>query len=549
MLCYQICDCQHDSEQKEKIKEFPQSYRLYGTVVSGKGATGYNVSYDLMPAGHKIVHGLMRAKLVVLAPREDEIPMQQNAATAALLGEIGSDDDEEVEEEVAEGVSTTKKKKPTPLQQSVKDFMSQMTKEIATAALYEMKWGKLQHEVIEWEILADGVDITDNPMVYPEEIHMKKEIDFGSEPLDEIFFNHFFPCIEGHAKKLDDFFKSPAALYHSTVRDDDILFHQPKDDDPDWVVKQCHLLLTASLTETVQGVDNVWMRGCSGGGHNHSDFGQYVSQNMFKAFMVGAPMMFAEKKWWYEDDQDKDWEIFLPVIQSFNEKCRALFACVLLMLDESMSARRPKNLKTGGLPNVSYEPRKPTPLGKMLRNGVECLSGCLALQDVVVGAERQQMKPHFFSDFETSTKAKSQLPNKSDVLAPTVEVLRQAEGAELHPRGWCGGDAWFGSVQAAVELKLRHGVYSTFVVKNNKQLFPMEILHAVMKARHGKRPAGHWVVMRTVISGVRLIAIAYAWNQKGLAYFISTCGKTTTSPHKYESKFQLKTNGATQPMS
>jgi len=79
------------------------------------------------------------------------------------------------------------------------------------------------------------------------------------------------------------------------------------------------------------------------------------------------------------------------------------------MLDESMSAWRPKNLKTGNLPNVSYKPRKPTPLGTMLRNAVECLSGCLAFQDVVVCAERQQMKPHFFSGVETSTKAKSQL--------------------------------------------------------------------------------------------------------------------------------------------
>ena len=133
--------------------------------------------------------------------------------------------------------------------------------------------------------------------------------------------------------------------------------------------------------------------------------------------------------------------------------------------------------------------------------------------------EHQQEKKHFFS-------------------ASTAEVLRQVEGAGVTKGGWCGGDAYFGSVQSCVELKKRLDVFSTFVVKHNKRFFPMEILHTILGARHGDKPAGHWVVATAVISSVKVIAIAYAWSQKGVSYFISSCGKTKPSDHKYESKFE-----------
>ena len=36
---------------------------------------------------------------------------------------------------------------------------------------------------------------------------------------------------------------------------------------------------------------------------------------------------------------------------------------ILLIIDESMSAWCPKTSKLGGIPNISYEPRKPIQLG------------------------------------------------------------------------------------------------------------------------------------------------------------------------------------------
>jgi hypothetical protein len=122
--------------------------------------------------------------------------------------------------------------------------------------------------------------------------------------------------------------------------------------------------------------------------------------------------------------------------------------------------------------------------------------------------------------------------------AHTAEVLRQVEGAGVIEGGWVGGDAWFGSVMTCVEVKKRFGVYSTFIVKGNDKFFPVGVLHSVLTARHGTRPAGHWVTMTATISDVQVIALAYAWSQKGVSYFVSTCGSTEPSDVKYQSKFE-----------
>jgi hypothetical protein len=74
-------------------------------------------------------------------------------------------------------------------------------------------------------------------------------------------------------------------------------------------------------------------------------------------------------------------------------------------------------------------------------------------------------------------------------------------------------------MMASVDLMAWMKVHST----------SMLVLHKILTAGHGSKPAGNWVVMTTKIAGVKLIAIAYAWTQKGVPYFISTCGNTKPS--------------------
>ena len=252
--------------------------------------------------------------------------------------------------------------------------------------------------------------------------------------------------------------------------------------------------------------------------------------NYFKAFISAAPYCFAKKEHWYVDKRDRPWDIFLPCIDSYNLKRKQLINTILLILDESMSGWRPHTSRLGGLPNCTYEPRKPVSLGTMFRNGAECKSGIMVFQDVVQNAEVQGRKE--YSDM------KSNLGDGANIASHTAEVLRQTKGAGVERGGWVGGDAWFGSVGTCVELKKQLGVYSTFVVKNNTNFFPMMVLHRLLEAKYGDRPAGHWVSMSTCIAGVHLFVIVYAWSQRGLSYFVSTCGDTTPHETKYMSYFE-----------
>jgi hypothetical protein len=520
-----------DDDQRLALRGFRDDYKLYGTVASGGSNKGYVVLFDIFPANHKAVH-LIRRRLTVVQNGENED--QNDGSEHHNLSEV------QLEEELILADKNNKRKKGSFYADSIKDFVCLDRETLRETRLFEMKYGEMDDDAVNWKILRDTEHITkdEDPLTYPDELDIQHDIDFDDEHLETILFRDFFPSILGHAKLMDEYLADPRAKYFATVRNGRIKFYDEDNNDHDWVIKQCYLLLIAAVYEADVGVDNLWKSGESGGRHTFANFGQYIPIHYFKAFLSCAAYLFCDKHHWYVDERDRGWETFDPVLVSFNDKRKELFKVYLLMLDESMSGWRPKTTKLGGLPNITFEPRKPVPLGTQLKNGVECLSGVMAFQDVVQAPEKQKKKGFFYSDFETLTPQKSCLPTYPEIQAHTAEVLRQVDGAEVEAGGWVGGDAWFGSVMTCVEVKKTFDVHSTFIVKNNQFLFPMAALHAVLKARHGDHPAGHWVVMTTEISDVNLIAIAYAWSQKGISYFISTCGSTTASPIKYESKFE-----------
>ncbi len=80
---------------------------------------------------------------------------------------------------------------------------------------------------------------------------------------------------------------------------------------------------------------------------------------------------------------------------------------MLILIDESMSGWCPKTNKVGGLPNFTFEPRKPVPLGTMFCNGVECITGLLVIQDVVQNSEQQSRRITVLFDPICLTKAPS----------------------------------------------------------------------------------------------------------------------------------------------
>jgi hypothetical protein len=151
------------------------------------------------------------------------------------------------------------------------------------------------------------------------------------------------------------------------------------------------------------------------------------------------------------------------------------------------------------------------------------MSGVLVFQDVVQAPEIQSKKPYF--------NEASHLPGNPPINAHAAEVLRQVEGAKIPPGGWVGGDAWFGSVLSSVEVKVRFNVFPIWVIKQNTDFYPMQALHSVLTARYKERPAGHWVVLRTRICDVILLAVCFAWSHSSVTYFLSTAAQQTQQNH------------------
>ena len=65
-------------------------------------------------------------------------------------------------------------------------------------------------------------------------------------------------------------------------------------------------------------------------------------------------------------------------VAAFNANRRATIRRPLVLtVDESMSAYRPRTTATGGLPNISYVARKPKPLGTEFKNCADGETGIL----------------------------------------------------------------------------------------------------------------------------------------------------------------------------
>ncbi|KAL7549478.1 hypothetical protein ACHAWF_012745 [Thalassiosira exigua] len=469
-----------------------------------------------------------------------------------------------------------KKKSINYGEESQKKFLALSGEQKKVASTFTFEYGPEQDDKIEWTILKDGEEITDDPMEHPFEEDgsvnpvydlaldpanepqgkgkrkqlrppvandgggkkgpFKKDIPWDPESKDvdynDIFFEHFFPSLKGKAKVLDEYLADSRCSMRRSVQNDNIKFHRPDRDDPDELLKICVTLMIAACLEVDSGVENLWKRGQSDGYKDYANYGQHIPVNYFRAFICGFPALWADKKYWHLPARDVPWEYISTFVDEYNEKRTTLLRVIYLMLDETMSGWRPKTSKTGGFPHITHEPRKPVSLGTMLRNGVECITGIFVHHDIVRASAEQWEKKY------SNPPTRSHLPKRENIQYHVAEVLRQAEESGIEAGGWVGGDAWFGSINSCVELYKRLGVFSTFIVKQNLNYFPMQVLHAVLRARYPRQTAGHWVVMKTTISGVDLFIMAYAWSNRGVAYMVSSCGKTVRHSQNYTSRFE-----------
>lgn len=442
--------------------------------------------------------------------------------------------------------------------QSARDFVPLGVDGMLAATECDIHWhNKSQEESVQWKILGANEHITTDEMIAPHRAVINPELNV-TKPLADNFFEHILFDIKGVAMKMHRYLNNPKATYHKTYQQCLARSHSivncswESEDDPEKHVKQFIKMLIAASSEVKVGVEGLYTsKRKTHGRREPPNFAKYMNRKMFECMRPCFCYMYADEKYWFLENKNVPWEVFMPCLQSMNAKRQKIFVdLVMALYDESMSGWCPKTSKYGGLPNYTYEPRKPVPLGAMLRNCACPQTGVMLYQDIVIMPEEQRRK-----DYGGDTTV---LPSQQVRPQPTAEVLRQAQFAGVKGGGWVGGDAWFGSVTSAVETLFLLGIFSTWIVKKYTHLFPVTQLFELLMARYSNTPggiAGKWVVMTADIpctaaddprkpgttipaKTIRVIAMAYAWSKRGVSYFVSTCGLTTVCKDPYNSHYE-----------
>jgi hypothetical protein len=111
------------------------------------------------------------------------------------------------------------------------------------------------------------------------------------------------------------------------------------------------------------------------------DLSPYMAMRRFEDIKTYFPQAVAD----FEKSDPKQpinhdpWYMLSAFIEFFNNnRAKTVAASVIKLLDESMSAWRPRKDKTEGLPNISFILRKPEPLGTEFKSMACSLTGiCL----------------------------------------------------------------------------------------------------------------------------------------------------------------------------
>jgi hypothetical protein len=126
------------------------------------------------------------------------------------------------------------------------------------------------------------------------------------------------------------------------------------------------------------------------------------------------------------------WAMFRLVDNDFNaNRANNINPSMVQVLDELMSAYRPRKDKLGGSPNISFIMRKPKPLGTEIKACADGSTCCLTFLELQAGKEPMRLKEL-----------------AGELGACTVCSIRVAQGVvKGKPRHTILGDSWFASVK------------------------------------------------------------------------------------------------------
>jgi hypothetical protein len=163
-----------------------------------------------------------RGKLSVLGPEDDE-NVERHLTQAEKLQQITTEEDE-------------KRKKLSPMVKCQAEFAKLASEVRAEAKVFTMTYGNNENECFDWDILGDQEYHIDCDFKPPDTSKVISSCFNFETSIQEIFFEHIFPSVAGHAKIIDKFLANPRAPFHETVKNHKIVFNDTDNDDPDWKV-------------------------------------------------------------------------------------------------------------------------------------------------------------------------------------------------------------------------------------------------------------------------------------------------------------------------
>ena len=192
------------------MEKYGNSRNFHGTILSGSGKTGYNIRFDDLPAGKQEVFVKRRTIIDVVDPAEEEKEYDH------------------VVEDMHTSPSKEKDKANSlpPMILCQQQFTNLNNDVVLDAATFDMKYEdeNKDEKILNWEIVPVMDKVEWGDIDFELDVEWKKDIAIDEEDgnLADIFFDEFFPCIEGHGELIDDYHSNKNSPYHNTVQHDRI---------------------------------------------------------------------------------------------------------------------------------------------------------------------------------------------------------------------------------------------------------------------------------------------------------------------------------------
>lgn len=331
-----------NQEVLQRLTDLSKNSMLQGTVVSGNNTKGWTLKFDTFTPPVTV----KRSALNLVSEDDD--------AVAAGVFE-DSDEEDEVQTLPNDELTVGPGKPARPL------FPVMTASAIRVATECKVFHGKRDDDFVTWTIHADDdrPKVGDTPTAAQIRPEFSETLDL-SMSLKDIFFDCIFPNVEGHGAKMNRFLSNPKSKWYKTAQQHNLVF-------TDELVRQAWLVTVAGATEVENGIEALFTGGPGTGRKPKADFGRYITKMEYMVFRSCAVFMWCGEEHWHQDTIT--WDAFAPFLTGLTTQRKKLFANIVVgLMDESMVGWRPKSTATGGLPNITSEPRKPISVGTMFRN-------------------------------------------------------------------------------------------------------------------------------------------------------------------------------------